>query len=93
MADPYTVVNLTIQGRKYPVKCSEDEAVHLTALEKTINERLQFFRLEYAQLDKQDCLSMALIEAHMSRYLEPKDFELACERIEQLSEKLTIALS
>ena len=66
MSDPYNVVNVNVLGRDYPVKCTESEAVELQKVETNINQQLNQYRLKYVQLDKQDCLSMALIENQMA---------------------------
>lgn len=58
----FSTVTITLEGRKYPVKCTAEEAVELKQVEKMLQRQLTQYRLKYAQLDKQDCLSMALIE-------------------------------
>ncbi len=93
MTNTFKVVNLNIHGRNYPVKCNEQEAIRLKSLEKSINERLQFFKLEYAQLDKQDCLSMALIEAHMVEAPKSNGHEPLIDEVILLKAKLSAALS
>ncbi len=93
MSVGFKVVNLNIQGRNYPVKCNEEEAIRLKSLEKSINDRLQFFKLEYAQLDKQDCLSMALIEAHMSENNDSSETEFLIDTVKTLNQRLAQALT
>ena len=68
MSDSYDVVNVNVLGRDYPVKCSQSEAVELQKVESRINQQLNQYRLKYVQLDKQDCLSMALIENLMEKW-------------------------
>ena len=65
MSDSYDVVNVNVLGRDYPVKCTKSEAEELQEVESRINLQLNQYRLKYVQLDKQDCLSMALIENQM----------------------------
>lgn len=67
------VVNINILGRDYPVRCTPEEALELQEVEKDLNDQLNKYRLKYAQLDKQDCLSMALIENQMAQMQTAKD--------------------
>lgn len=73
MKADHIVVNINIQGRDYPVRCTPAEAEELQSVEKELNEQLNKYRLKYAQLDKQDCLSMALIENQMNVLQSNKD--------------------
>lgn len=66
------VVNVNVLGRDYPVKCTESEAIELKKVEKSLNQQLNQYRLKYVQLDKQDCLSMALIENLMEKFQSQK---------------------
>jgi len=91
MEEPYEVVNVNVLGRDYPVKCRDNEAEELKKVEKTLNRQLNQYRLKYVQLDKQDCLSMALIENVMESFSSQKDtVEKEClERIDRLQDRLT----
>ena len=62
------VVHVNVLGRDYPVKCTPKEGEELKGVEKDINRQLNQYRLKYVQLDKQDCLSMALIENLMDKW-------------------------
>ena len=59
-------VNVNILGRNYPVKCSGSEVDELKRAERVLNTQLKQYMLTYDQIDKQDCLSMALIENQLS---------------------------
>ncbi len=83
------VIHVNVLGRDYPVKCTPKEGEELKGVEKDINRQLNQYRLKYVQLDKQDCLSMALIENLMEKW-QSSDGELidAChgkiDRLEAL---------
>ena len=84
------VVNVNVLGRDYPVKCTEKEAEELKEVEKQLNRQLNQYRLKYVQLDKQDCLSMALIENLMNTFQSREEsLEMECmDRIAQLESLL-----
>lgn len=86
MSKEYNVVNVNVLGRDYPVKCSESEAEELKKVEKELNRQLNQYRLKYVQLDKQDCLSMALIENLMDTFQsQQEELEVTChETIDRL---------
>ncbi len=73
MDKTYNVVNVNVLGRDYPVKCTESEAEELRKVEKSLDQQLKQYRLKYVQLDKQDCLSMALIENLMDAFQSQKE--------------------
>ena len=95
MEKPYDVVNVNVLGRDYPVKCTSSEAEELKQVEKNLNKQLNQYRLKYVQLDKQDCLSMALIENLMETFQSQQDgVEAKClEKLDRLEEMLTPHLS
>jgi len=95
MEKPYDVVNVNVLGRDYPVKCSEEEAVKLKQVERNLNQQLNQYRLKYVQLDKQDCLSMALIENLMEDFQSQQDgLEAKCmASLDQLEALLAPHLS
>lgn len=83
MDKTYNVLNVNVLGRDYPVKCTESEAEELKRVEKGLNQQLNQYRLKYVQLDKQDCLSMALIENLMEE-LPSKEKEINNELIDTI---------
>ena len=54
-------VNVIILGRNYPIRISSNEKEYLDEEVNKINEMIRSFQLKYANKDKQDCLSMALL--------------------------------
>ncbi len=58
------------------MKCTSEEAKELRKVEKALQAQLTQYRLKYAQLDKQDCLSMALIENQMESLATRKTGQL-----------------
>ncbi len=80
MSEEFSVVNVNVLGRDYPVKCTPVEAEALKKVEKELGQQLNQYRLKYVQLDKQDCLSMALIETRMEE-MPSKENELINECI------------
>ena len=91
MEDVYEVVNVNVLGRDYPVKCRGNEAEELRKVEKQLNRQLNQYRQKYVQLDKQDCLSMALIENVMESFSsQVESAEKQCiQRLDDLLEQLT----
>lgn len=95
MAKTQHVVNVNVLGRDYPVKCSESEAEELKQVEVRLNRQLNQYRLKYVQLDKQDCLSMALIENLMEAFQSQQEelLSLCNKKIDRLEELLLPHLS
>ena len=95
MGKTHNVVNINVLGRQYPVKCTESEAEELRKVEHSLNRQLNQYRLKYVQLDKQDCLSMALIENLMDAFQShQEEFETKCmKKIDHLEELLLPHLS
>ena len=91
MAKTTKVVNINVLGRDYPVKCTEAEAIELRKVEQSLNRQLNQYRLKYVQLDKQDCLSMALIENLMETFQSQHDksISLCFEKIDKMEELLS----
>ena len=95
MAKTQNVVNINVLGRDYPVKCSESEAEELKQVEIRLNRQLNQYRIKYVQLDKQDCLSMALIENLMEAFQSQQEelLSLCNKKIDRLEELLLPHLS
>jgi cell division protein ZapA (FtsZ GTPase activity inhibitor) len=55
-------VNLTIDGRKYPIKAKAHEEENLRKAERLINKRIEFHLRENKVYDRQDLFAMVLIE-------------------------------
>ncbi len=50
-----------IAGRSYPLKVKESDAEFIKSIAEEVNEKIHSFQRSYANRDKQDCLSMALL--------------------------------
>ena len=82
-------VDVTIAGRAYPLKVTEDEESMVLRVTEEINEKVRNLQKTYQQKDKQDCLSMALLtyaaeNAKLKRDLEStKELREVTDQIEQ----------
>ncbi len=54
-------ITVLIAGRPYPLKIKTSDEAIIRKLVKEINDKINSFQSAYAQKDKQDCLSMALL--------------------------------
>ena len=80
-------VSIHILGRTYPIFVSDEDRSSINSIEENIARQLKDYKLKYTQLDNQDCLSMALIEAHLlSSVSEEKASEDLIEIEQQLFE-------
>ena len=54
-------IDVTIAGRKYPIKVTSDEETLVRNIEKQLNQQIHEFQLKYADRDKMDCILMTLL--------------------------------
>jgi len=54
-------IEVSIGGRKYPVKVTDEEEILVLDIVKEVNQKLRDFQTTYRTKDKQDHLSMALL--------------------------------
>jgi cell division protein ZapA (FtsZ GTPase activity inhibitor) len=54
-------IEVTIAGRPFPLKVSQEEEALLHRVVDEINEKVRNLQHTYSQKDKQDCLSMTLL--------------------------------
>ncbi len=54
-------IDITIAGRKFPLKVTQEEEPRARAIEKKLNAQIHDFHLKYADKDKLDCVVMTLI--------------------------------
>lgn len=54
-------IDVHIAGRQYPLKVNEADAQIIRQIADEVNEKINYFQRTYANRDKQDCLSMALL--------------------------------
>jgi len=88
-------INIKVGSRTYPVKANQDEKSSLVVVEKDINDKIQSFKQNYADIDDIDALSMTLIAYAFdlnSQDLVTKN-NLLDQQLTQLEEELEKALS
>lgn len=54
-------IEISVSGRKYPVKISEEEEASVRKLETQVNKKIREFKVQYAGIEQEDCLSMVLL--------------------------------
>lgn len=54
-------VEVTIAGRSFPLKVTEEEQALVLQVAEEINQKVRDFQKTYRNKDRQDCLSMALL--------------------------------
>jgi cell division protein ZapA len=54
-------IEVSIGGRKYPVKVTEEEEILVRDIVNEVNQKVKDFQAQYRTKDKQDHLSMALL--------------------------------
>lgn len=54
-------MTLRISGRSYPIKVNLEDEAHIQSMEKQINDKIQFYKLEFQEIDHQDALTMTLL--------------------------------
>jgi cell division protein ZapA len=54
-------IEVTIAGRSFPLKVTDEEETLVLRVAEEINEKVRNLQNTYLQRDKQDCLSMALL--------------------------------
>lgn len=54
-------ITVVIAGRPYPLKVRAEDEPAIRKIVKDVNDKINRFQLTYANKDKQDCLSMALL--------------------------------
>ena len=82
-------INITIAGRRFPVKVKPEEEAILKEIEKKVNDKVNEFQISYKGRDMQDYLSLILIsyafELHKAKYPpEGNTLEKKLDHIEAL---------
>ena len=54
-------ITIRIAGRAYPVKVDLEDEVHIQEMEKKLNDKIQFYKAEFQDIDHQDALTMTLL--------------------------------
>lgn len=88
-------INIKVGSRTYPVKADQDEKSSLVVIEKELNDKIQSFKKNYADIDDIDAVSMTLIAYAFdfnSQDIEAKN-KLLDQQLSQLEAELEKALS
>lgn len=59
--DDLKKIEINVSGRKYPVKVSDQEESSIRKIETQVNDKIKEFKLRYAGINQEDCLSMVLL--------------------------------
>ena len=88
-------IDVTIVGRKLPIKVSAEEEVVVRGIEKQLNQRIHEFQLKYADKDKLDCVIMALLTVAFENAGKSVDQEpgAVIDRINKLEQLVDLALA
>ena len=54
-------IEISISGRKYPIKVSAEEELVVRNIEKKLNKQIHEFQLKYPNNDKLDCVMMTML--------------------------------
>jgi len=54
-------MDVNVSGKSYPVRVRPDEKMIVKNMEKEVNDKISNFQMTYANLNKQDCISMTLL--------------------------------
>lgn len=79
-------VTLTILGKKYPLKLSEDERDIAKNIEKEINEKINNFLIKYKNVDEVDSLIMVLLSYAFDMHKKHSPNIEVEDRIEKMSQ-------
>ena len=78
-------MTLRISGRNYPVKVDPEDEDHIHQIEKQINNKIQFYKKEFKDIDHQDALTMTLLTyAFELTKLKNADFSKIGQKLESL---------
>ena len=78
---------VVIAGTRFPVLLTEDENLVVKKVEKSINEKIQKFRMDYPDMALKDCLSMLLFSQSMDRATNPLENNQS-DQVHDLSDKI-----
>lgn len=54
-------ITIRIAGRAYPVKVNHEDEARVQQMEKELNDKIQFYKTEFQDIDHQDALTMTLL--------------------------------
>ena len=86
-------IKINIADRVYPLKINSEDEENARKAAKLVNDRLKEFQENYAVRDKQDLLSMCVLQIateHLNLDRQQSTTSLtATQKIEQIDKKLT----
>ncbi|MEY3843030.1 MAG: hypothetical protein RIR80_601 [Bacteroidota bacterium] len=86
-------IKINIADRVYPLKINSEDEENVRKAAKLVNDRLKEFQENYAVRDKQDLLSMCVLQIateHLNLDRQQSTTSLtATQKIEQIDKKLT----
>ena len=92
-------ITVLIAGRPYPLKIKEGDEPTIRKIVKEVNDKINKFQLTYANKDKQDCLSMAIltyaVDFHKSSQAQkttqpPNTIGTKLSQIDEMLDKLLV---
>ena len=84
-------IEVTIAGRSYPLKVSEEEQVLVTNVANEINQKVRDFQKTYRNKDRQDCLSMALL-TYALEYTKVRDQKSVVDQVKARTDSIQAVL-
>lgn len=84
-------IEVTIGGRAFPLKVTEEEESLVLQVAREINEKVRNLQHTYHQKDKQDCLSMALLTYAVENAKFRRDLD-GMDSLRQITEKIEHAI-
>lgn len=87
-------IDITIAGRKYPIKVTADEEAMVRNIEKQLNHQIHEFQLKYAEKDKVDCILMTLLTMAFENAKKEasSNTNILTEKIENLEQLMESAI-
>lgn len=89
-------IDVTIAGRTFPVKVSEQEVAAIRQIEKDLNQSISDFNLKYKDRDKLDCVIMTLLTVAVDKAEQSAsnpDSDEIHTQLEKINQLLEVNLS
>ena len=88
-------IDVTIVGRKFPIKVTSEEEAIVRNIEKKLNQQIHEFQLKYADRDKLDCIIMTLLTIAFDNAKEQKvtDHDGLAQKLSKIEQLVDAALS
>ena len=88
--DEELAINITIAGRRYPMRIKRNEEEKIRKAAKIINDRVLQYQQRYTGKDNQDFMAMSALQ-FVIQYIdlmENTDIDPAIKQIEELNDEL-----